>query len=1113
MAEAALFSVATAILRSIATEIAKPGGTFASQKIQLLCCAKDELQSLEDTVQTIQAVLLDAEKQQWHNDRVKLWLMRLKDVLYDILDLLDNVATEDLRRKVTPGNKMLKAVRIFFSKSNQLACHLEVANEIQKLRKRLDQIKKDREAFHFQEHRSEATMAISRGKKPETSAPDEQIIGRKKDKEKIKQLLFNTSSSDTLSFVSIVGKGGLGKTALARLVYNDGEVEKHFDLKMWVSVSDVFDVKLIIKEILKSANCQDHENKPLDQLQRLLRETLGKKKYLLVLDDMWNEVRLKWLELGNWLKGGERGSKILVTTRSHTVAKVTDEKSAIYDLEGLTPKRSWDLFREVAFGDSQALVDHRLEEMGRVIVRKCAGVPLAIRTIGSLLYGKKEDQWNHYRVKELPEIPEIDAVDEGIMQVLKFSYDRLPSCLKHCFAYCSLFPKDYVYDKDRMIHLWVAQGFIEKNNSEDNLEEVANNYLSKLLCRSFLDATLTLNNGEVSEFKMHDLMHDLAQKVAGGECKIVSFNGDNDRGIRHASFILGTFSKEKMVSLLKKSKLRTFLYLKGDSSVLNCDKIFSSCRYCRVLCLEYTNIPLLPSSLGKLKLLRLLHICMDQSIQSLPDSITDLVNLQTLKLSHCQHLQTFPRDLRKLISLRNLIIERCVLLSHLPPLSELTSLRMLSLKSLHRLEFVQQTNDLEPSNTTRPFFPSLEILRLSSCRELKGWWERRQEMGAHQMHRSDNSRPFFPKLRSVKIFNCPHLNSMPQFPQVECLGIDGTKMLELPLMANPNCPAEGTVEATSIPFSELKSLYVNSFANVEPSKLETLLRLAHNLKSMTLSHCDLRSLPRAMRHLSSLQELHIYNCQGVTLSCQEDEHDTQWRFLTDLRALKISYYSDFVTLPKGIQHVTTLQSLKIYYCLSLESLPEWIGNFSLLETLMLYDCPRLTHLPYEICNLTHLKVLEIIDCPALDERSVIDAHIPITVWKRKNVGIPFSTREKEGKRPSTPLQFAAIFALLCGAACRTNATFASPRLSLYNPPHSPSPPSSPPSPPPEETPPSPVLIGSRSIPPRSDDRDAQILGSAFGCLMRSHEEMMGISMIPASTRPLTQAFESSLALS
>ncbi|XP_039158272.1 disease resistance protein RGA2-like [Eucalyptus grandis] len=277
--------MAEAVLFNLATEILKLAGSNTFSEIQLVRGARDELDSLKDTVKTIRAVLLDAEKQQWHNHQVKLWLERLRDVLYDVYELLDDVATEDLRQKVMPGNKMSKVVRVFFSKSNQLVHRLKVANEIQKLRKRLNRIANDKK-FHLEQHLSEETMAIVRGKKLEISTPDEQIIGRKKDKEKIKQLLFNSFCSDTVSFVSIVGKGGLGKTALARLVYNDGEVEKHFDLKMWVCVSDVFDVNLIIKEILKSANCQDHENKPLDQLQRLLHETLGKEKYLLVLDDM-----------------------------------------------------------------------------------------------------------------------------------------------------------------------------------------------------------------------------------------------------------------------------------------------------------------------------------------------------------------------------------------------------------------------------------------------------------------------------------------------------------------------------------------------------------------------------------------------------------------------------------------------------------------------------------------------------------------------------------------------------------------------------------------------------------------------------------------------------------
>ncbi|XP_056169890.1 putative disease resistance protein RGA3 [Syzygium oleosum] len=986
MAEAALFSIATAILKSIATEIAKPGGSFASQKVQLLCGAKDELKSLQDTVQTIQAVLLDAEKKQWHDNQVKLWLRRLKDVLYDVQDLFDDVATENLRQKVTSGNKMSKAVCVFFSKSNQLAHRLRVANKIQELRKELDRIKSDKELSNLEQHLSEET--IGRGKKPEVPSPDEKIIGREEDKKTIKQLLFDSSSSPSVSFVAIVGKGGLGKTALARLVYNDGEVKEHFGLKMWVCVSDVFDVNVIIKEILKSAkdNCQEHdddemkkllqdlENKPIDQLPSLLHEILGRLKYLLVLDDLWNEDRDKWLKLGDWLEGGLQGSKILVTTRSHKVAMVTDAKSVIHVLRGLSEDKSWNLFRKMAFGDGVESLDPELEETGRDIVKKCAGVPLAIRTIGGLLYGKNKDEWLRYKVRELPEIPEIDEVDDGIMQVLKFSYDRLPSCLKHCFAYCSLFPKDYVYDKEVMIHLWMAQGFIESLNGEDNLEDVADNYLSELLCRSFLDAARKEDDGEVLTFKMHDLMHDLAQKVAGGECKIVNFKGgDNDRGIRHALIISKSFSEEKMVSLLKTSKLRTFLYLECESSVLNSPKVFSKCKHCRALGLRNTDIPLPPSSFGKLKHLRFLNISANKSIQSLPDSITDLVSLQILGLIECENLKTFPRDLRKLVNLRYLSIKLCKSLSHLPPLSELPSLRTLILSRLDALEFLQQTSDPEQYDTTRPFFQSLEKLSLIICNNLKGWWERRQVMGVYQMHPSDNSLSFFPKLWSVNIRGCPHLNFMPPFPQVEYLVTNSMKILEQQLMVNPNCPSEAAVGSTFIPFSKLKSLGLDG-SGMKPSMLETLLRLPSNLESMNLCFCNGWCLSRSMQHLSSLQKLSIFSCGGLDLLCQEDKHGTQWRFLTKLRVLKLSCLENLVALPEGIQHVTTLQSLEISDCRNLESLPEWIGNFSLFEKLVLSCCPKLERLPLGMRNLTRLKELRICDCPALKERYLRDGH-------------------------------------------------------------------------------------------------------------------------------------------
>ncbi|XP_010026805.2 disease resistance protein RGA2-like [Eucalyptus grandis] len=1105
MAEAVLFSLATDILKNLATEMVKPGGSFASQKIQLLCCAKDELQNLEDTVETIKAVLLDAEKKQWHSQLVKHWLKKLKEVLYDVQDLLDDVATQDLRRKVTPGSKMSKEVRLFFSKSNQLAHGLKVGNEIEELRKKLVSIKNIGD-FSLEKQDSEATLRTER--RTPTFERDENIIGREKDKEEIIACLLDSSSGESVSVVSIIAIGGMGKTTLADLVYKDEKVKECFELRMWVCHGDPknFDVDFIVKKILNSAkadpevkkNLEDIENKSAEELHRLLRKVLDGKKYLLVLDDLWNEDRMRWLKLRPLLMGGSRGSKILITTRSLSVVEATDAKSIKYNLCGLSAEKSWDLFKKLAFGDAETSIDSGLEEIRRAIVKNCAGVPLAIKTIGSLLYTKKKTEWFNFKERELSYI---NDSAEGIMEVLKVSYDHLPSHLKHCFAYCALFPKDYVFDKQTMIQLWMAQGFIESSEGNDDLEDTGDNYVSNLLCRSFLEVEeIDDDTGEVNTFKMHDLMHDLALKVAGDECKMIDLNeGGINRGIRHASFLEQSSSRQKVTLLREATNLRTFISLK-EGQIIPTDfpiEIISKLRCCRALGFGYDYF-LIPTFLGsRLKHLRFLDASDNYSIQNLPDSITDLVNLQTLKLSNCKKLTTLPRDLKKLVNLRHLLIDGCKSLSHmpcglshlsklqtlnlyvvqkmdhkvpggvgsldelsalnrlggsivlknlkflqpvpnkghlqekerlrclkldwrmdeqdgksdsdelilwenlrphlnltsltiysyrnrsspswlssmanlielyidgceewkyLPSLRELPSLRRLTLGNLYALEFVEEISDLEQSDTSPPYLPSLENLNLYYCDNLKGWWGRSQPMELDQDHQQYNSYSSFPKLLSMKIWDCPHLNSMPLFPQIESLEIFAHSIKWL---------QQRMAVSTFIPLSKLERLEFQ-VVHVEHSMLETLLPFLRNLKTLVFDHCnELRSLSCGMQSLSSLQSLDIRECEELDVSSHDDEHGTQWRSLAKLRHLTFYRLPKLVALPEGIQHITTLESLNVSRCKNLMSLPEWIGNFSALKKLDVSDCSKLTCLPDGISRLTSLKTLRIAGCPVLQER-------------------------------------------------------------------------------------------------------------------------------------------------
>ncbi|XP_021688400.2 putative disease resistance protein RGA3 [Hevea brasiliensis] len=262
--------------------------------------------------------------------------------------------------------------------------------------------------------------------------------------------------------------GGLGKTTFAQNVYNDEKVQNHFELKLWVCVSDVFDLKVIVEKTLKSIG-KEPGHFELDQLQTSLRNEISGKKYLFVLDDVWNEDLQKWMDLMALLMCGARGSRILVTTSSEKVAKITGGKLQHYSLKGLDLDKCWSLFKKIVF-EGKEPESPKVKEIEEQIVKKCVGVPLAIKTIASLLYYRdSEREWLTFLENDLSKITQNENV---ILNTLKLSYNHLLSHLKHCFAYCPLFPKDYVIDVKKLIHLWVAQGFIEPSNSSLCVEDI-----------------------------------------------------------------------------------------------------------------------------------------------------------------------------------------------------------------------------------------------------------------------------------------------------------------------------------------------------------------------------------------------------------------------------------------------------------------------------------------------------------------------------------------------------------------------------------------------------------------------------------------------------------------
>ncbi|KAK9138855.1 hypothetical protein Sjap_009449 [Stephania japonica] len=296
-------------------------------------------------------------------------------------------------------------------------------------------------------------------------------------------------------------------------------------------------------------------------------EQQGTKKFLLVLDDDWNEDQGKWEEfvvpLGDYVA---TGSKIILTTRDRNVASVKGAQS-VYELGGLSHDSCWNLIERQAFKQGGPQKTPRLVKIGIKISEKCKGMPLAAKVLGGLLQSKKKEQeWLAVENVEFWKLVSGDI--NPIMEVLKLSYYNLPSALKPCFSYCAIFPKDYLISRKSLIELWMAQGLLGASNEtqEENLEDKGNIYFNILYSKSFFQEAKMNKYGEVTRCKMHDLLNNLAQSI----CKIEYQNfGENMEmsvdlsKCRHASFI----SPATVGTLCKATKVRTIFGSESDNDV------------------------------------------------------------------------------------------------------------------------------------------------------------------------------------------------------------------------------------------------------------------------------------------------------------------------------------------------------------------------------------------------------------------------------------------------------------------------------------------------------------------------------------------------------------------
>ncbi|XP_068308518.1 disease resistance protein RGA2-like [Pyrus communis] len=808
----------------LAAKLIERLSSIASEEICFAWGVQADLQKLGRTMSTIRGVLLDAEEKQARNSALRSWLRQLKDVFLDAEDLLDEFECEALRRQVVRRSGTTRKVRRFFSRSNPVAFRLRVGHEIKDIRERLHELKDDKKFADLRPDHHHHQISDNLRENMNTThsfVRASEVIGRETEKNKIVDLLMiqgddhQGGDNGNVSVIPIVGLGGLGKTTLAQSVYNDQRVVGSFDLRMWQHVSVDFDVTRLTKEILGSTlGTKISEGLSLDQLQAQLRDALKDKKFLLVLDDVWNEDRIKWSKLRDLLiEGAKAGTKILVTTRNISVASIMGTVESI-NLDVLSFENCLTLFVKCAFKEGQERQHPSLYEMGKDIVRKCGGVPLAVKTLGSQLYSKTDErQWKLIRDSEIWELER--EGDGHILPALKLSYTQLPSHLKQCLACCSILPKNYIeFDSRELINDWMAHGILESREHGDmELEDVGELYFKELWDRSFFqnvkDYTL------LYEFDMHDLIHDLVQSVAQGESLTVDSAGTKgaSENVRHLTFL--EVGQNVSTTLQKLNKVRSIQVV---SCKLIDESFLSTCilrfKYLRVLRLFNSPCELLPTSIGSLKHLRSLNLAGNERITALPNSICKLQSLQTLGLYGCVNLEELPRDMRKLISLRWL--QLTTKQSSFPEdgVGCLTSLRFL---------YIWECSNLTCLPRDTSYLASLRTLMIGNCEQLDLVMENYQVIPL--------------RLQKLWIQGVPRMVALPEWFQ------GATNTLQL--------------------------LVIDDCENLEA--LPGWLTSFTSLRRLMLVSCPkLLSLPDEMHRLTALTEVRIVDCPDLERRCQRD---------------------------------------------------------------------------------------------------------------------------------------------------------------------------------------------------------------------------------------------------
>ncbi|KAL9150876.1 hypothetical protein ABFS82_11G016700 [Erythranthe guttata] len=615
----------------------------------------------------------------------QMWFEDMRKLAYDADALLDRVSLHlsNYCAEQSENNAAAAAA----ARQNQVfsmvlsSFKFDLPREISAMQKKLEELLREMESLNVIEKAKfdAAGKTVSTTSRSTASFVDDRnVVGRVRDKACLVHLLTGECDVDNFSVIPLVGMCGLGKTTLARLVFDDDTVSSSFGKKMWVSISTNFDAVRITKSIIECVTLSPCNLSDLYSLQKELRNLLRGVKFLLVLDDYWSEKHDDWDILCSPFRFGSKDSKIVVTTRSAKVSSIVSFSEA-YRLKILSDDDCWEVIKQRAATGAEARASTVLESIGKQIATKCKGLPLVATALGNMLRRKcTEQEWSSVLETELWDLPH----DKNVFPALLLSYLNLPPHLQKCFAYCSLFPKDHEFDVDELVLLWMAEGFIQPIGAR-RLEDLGSEYFNDLHSASLFERCGSTSNRII--YKMHDLIHDMARVVSRDACCRVKYSMLKHYPLFgnacHFSLLRdGIQPSARLQAYQKNERLRTFLVISNNittGGVID-RQLFLYLQCLRVLDLSRLGLNDLPDSVDRLEYLRYLNLSENRMFR-LPESMCKLVALQTLKLKNCSQLIELPQNTRNLSNLRHLELDTKGQLQCMPlGFGRLTSLQTLS---------------------------------------------------------------------------------------------------------------------------------------------------------------------------------------------------------------------------------------------------------------------------------------------------------------------------------------------------------------------------------------------------------------------------------------------------